>query len=311
MSKAIEIEGLTKVYDDFVAVDSLTMCVERNRFVGFLGPNGAGKSTTIKMLTSLTRATKGKAYLNGVDVVTLPKSALSELGTVVETPEFYPYLTPNETLAYMGELHGMNDRDIKRRTKEVLDTVRMSEWADKRIGKFSKGMKQRVAIAQAILHEPSIVILDEPTSGLDPRGIFEVREVLFELKSQGYTIFMSSHMLNEVQEVCDEVALINRGKLLRRGPVEELVRSANVRRLEVRTLVETTGAQLEQVSQLNGVTDFESFGPKDFALSLAGTDEVQAGLLDEFRRMGLRVVSFKDSGASLEGLYMSLIEDSR
>ena len=311
MNNVIEIEGLTKTYEDFVAVDSLSMNVERNRFVGFLGPNGAGKSTTIKMLTNLANPTAGKAYLNGVDVVTDPKNALSDLGTVVETPEFYPYLTPNETLAYLGELHGMTDRDIKRRTKEVLDTVKMSEWANKRIGKFSKGMKQRVAIAQSILHEPSIVILDEPTSGLDPRGIFEVREVLLGLKNEGYTIFMSSHMLNEVQEMCDEVALMNRGQLLKSGPVDELIASANVRRLEIRTIQETTEAQLNQVSQLNAISDFESFGPRDFALSIVGGDEAQANLLEEVRNIGLKVVNFKESGDALESLYMSLIKESR
>jgi len=311
MNEPIRTENLTKNFNGFRAVDGLNIEVKRNSFMGFLGPNGAGKTTTIKILTGLLSPSSGSAYINGIDVAEKPKVALTNLGTIVETPEFYPYLTPNETLAYLGELHGMTGEDIKRRTKDVLDLVKMSEWADKRIGKFSKGMKQRVSVAQAILHEPTVVILDEPTSGLDPRGIFEVREVLSGLKKEGYTILMSSHMLNEVQEVCDEVALINRGQLLKRGPVEELTRSANVRRLDVKTFREATAAQLKQVSQLNGVTDFESFGSRDFALSLAGSDEAQAGLLEELRGIGLRVVSFKDSGVSLEGLYMSLIKDSR
>ncbi len=311
MNEPIRTENLTKDFNGFRAVDGLSIEVKRNSFMGFLGPNGAGKTTTIKILTGLLSPSSGSAYINGIDVAEKPKVALTNLGTIVETPEFYPYLTPNETLAYLGELHGMTGEDIKRRTKEVLDLVKMSEWADKRIGKFSKGMKQRVSVAQAILHEPTVVILDEPTSGLDPRGIFEVREVLSGLKKEGYTILMSSHMLNEVQEVCDEVALINRGQLLKKGPVEELTRSANVRRLDVRTFRDATAAQLEQVSRLNGVTDFESFGPRDFALSLMGSDEAQAGLLEELRGIGLRVVSFKDTGVSLEGLYMSLIKDSR
>jgi energy-coupling factor transporter ATP-binding protein EcfA2 len=143
-----------------------------------------------------------------VDVTKDPKAALAGVGAVVETPEFYPYLTPKETLAYLGELRGMSKEDIDRRSKEVLETVKMTEWADKRIGKFSKGMKQRIAIAQAILHEPPVIILDEPTSGLDPRGMVEVREILMELKKADYTVFMSSHLLNEVQEVCTDVALI-------------------------------------------------------------------------------------------------------
>jgi ABC-2 type transport system ATP-binding protein len=311
MSVPIRTENLTKNFNGFRAVDSLNIEVNKGSFMGFLGPNGAGKTTTIKILTGLLSPSSGSAYINGIDVTEEPKVALTNLGTIVETPEFYPYLTPNETLAYMGELHGMTGEDLKRRTKEVLDLVKMSEWADKRIGKFSKGMKQRVAVAQAILHEPSVVVLDEPTSGLDPRGIFEVREVLSGLKNEGYTILMSSHMLNEVQEVCDEVALINRGQLLKRGTVDELIHSANARRLEVRTFKETTEIQLMRVSQLNAVTDFESFGPRDFALSLAGGDEAQANLLEELQNIGLKVVTFKDSGISLESMYMSLIKDSR
>jgi ABC-2 type transport system ATP-binding protein len=311
MSVPIRTENLTKNFNGFRAVDSLNIEVNKGSFMGFLGPNGAGKTTTIKILTGLLSPSSGSAYINGIDVTEEPKVALTNLGTIVETPEFYPYLTPNETLAYMGELHGMTGEDLKRRTKEVLDLVKMSEWADKRIGKFSKGMKQRVAVAQAILHEPSVVVLDEPTSGLDPRGIFEVREVLSGLKNEGYTILMSSHMLNEVQEVCDEVALINRGQLLKRGTVDELIHSANARRLEVRTFKETTEVQLMRVSQLNAVTDFESFGPRDFALSLVGGDEAQANLLEELQNIGLKVVTFKDSGISLESMYMSLIKDSR
>ena len=176
MTEPIIIQKLTKDFNGFKAVDDLDLVVKKGSFMGFLGPNGAGKTTTIKILTNLLSASSGSAELNGVDVTKDPKEALANVGAVVETPEFYPYLTPTETLAYMGELRGMTEGDIKTRTREVLEMVKMTEWADKRIGKFSKGMKQRVAIAQAILHEPRLVILDEPTSGLDLRGMFEVRE---------------------------------------------------------------------------------------------------------------------------------------
>jgi ABC-2 type transport system ATP-binding protein len=176
-------------------VDDLTMSVPEGVTVGFLGPNGAGKTTTIKILTHLISATGGKAYLHGVDVVRHPKQALGHVGAVVETPEFYPYLTPTETLAYLGRIRGMHSNEIKKRTDELLHMVKLDEWRSTRIGKFSKGMKQRLAIAQAILHEPDILILDEPTSGLDPRGMVEVRELIRTLKRQHYTIFISSHLL--------------------------------------------------------------------------------------------------------------------
>lgn len=311
MDEPIKTVNLTKNFNGFRALDNLDIAVRRNSFLGFLGPNGAGKTTTIKILTNLLSPSSGSAYVNGINVTEDPKGALTDLGTVVETPEFYPYLTPKETLSYLGELQGMNNDDIRTRTAEVLDMVKMSEWGNKRIGKFSKGMKQRIAIAQAILHRPSVVILDEPTSGLDPRGMFEVREILTELKKEDYTILMSSHLLNEVQQVCDDVVLINKGKLLKSGPVDALIASADLRRLEVRTYHEATDVQLRRISQLNAVSDLEPIGPRDFVLSVVGGDEAQVNLLEELQNIGLKVVTFKESGASLENLYMSLIKDSR
>jgi len=311
MSEPIRIENLTKNFNGLRAVDSLNLLVKKKSFMGFLGPNGAGKTTTIKILTNLLTPSGGAAYLNGVDVTKDPKAALTNVGTVVETPEFYPYLTPNETLAYMGELHGMTRGDIKQRTREVLETVKMTEWTDKRIGKFSKGMKQRIAIAQALLHEPSVVILDEPTSGLDPRGMVEVREILDDLHNEDYTVLMSSHLLAEVQQVCTDVALINRGQLLRSGPVDELTASTNLRRLEIRTVHETPEVLLANISQLGGVSGLEPLGPRDFGLSLAGGDKAQADLLTQMQNLGLKVISFKESGVALENLYMSLIKETR
>ena len=311
MGDPIVIDKLTKDFDGFRAVDDLSLTVHQGSFLGFLGPNGAGKTTTIKILTNLLSATGGSASLNGIDVMQHPKEALADVGAVVETPEFYPYLTPIETLAYLGELRGMTKEDITRRTKEVLETVKMTEWADKRIGKFSKGMKQRVAIAQAILHEPSVIILDEPTSGLDPRGMFEVREILNELKKKDYTVFMSSHLLNEVQEVCSDVALINRGRLLKTGSVEELLDQASVKRIEVRTIQPISGEILNRISKLEGVQELRASGENQFMFSLTGKDEEQAQMLMKLQSLGLNVVSFKESGLALESLYMSLIKDSR
>ncbi|MBI0584620.1 MAG: ABC transporter ATP-binding protein [Methanomassiliicoccus sp.] len=311
MSEPIVIQRLTKDFGGFIAVDDLSLTVPRRSFMGFLGPNGAGKTTAIKILTNMLSATSGEALLNGIDVTKDPKAALADVGAVVETPEFYPYLTPNETLAYLGELRGMSKEDIARRSKEVMETVKMTDWADKRIGKFSKGMKQRVAIAQAILHEPTVIILDEPTSGLDPRGMVEVRDILNELKKADYTVFMSSHLLNEVQEVCTDVALINRGKLLRSGSVAELVGAATVRRIEVRTSQQVSGEVLNKVSRLEGISEIRAAGEHQFTFSMEGGDEAQARMLTGIQSLGLNVVSFKESGLALESLYMSLIKESR
>ncbi|MDW5561674.1 MAG: ABC transporter ATP-binding protein [Methanomassiliicoccus sp.] len=310
-AQPIVIRDLTKQFSGFLAVDSLSLMVERNTFLGFLGPNGAGKTTAIKILTNLLDASSGEAYLNGVDVTKDPKTALAGVGAVVETPEFYPYLTPTQTLMYLGRLRGMPREKIIERSGELLHLVLLTEWADKRIGKFSKGMKQRLALAQALLHRPHVLILDEPTSGLDPRGMVEVRNILKELKKENYTVFMSSHLLNEVQEVCDHVAIIDHGKLLASGEVSELLRDEGCRMLEVRFPRPADDAALRRIGQLSGVVEVERLSPEVVMVKLKGREEEQADLLDDIRELGLKVSSFTESGNPLEALYMSLIKESR
>ena len=312
MEDPIVLENLTKDYgNSFKAVDVLNLKVKRNSFVGFLGPNGAGKTTTIKMLTNLLMITSGKAYLNGVDVSADPKNALADIGAVVETPEFYPFLTPLETFEYLGSLRGMSKEDVRKRGKDVLELVKMTEWSTTRIGKFSKGMKQRIALAQALIHEPSVIILDEPTSGLDPRGMVEVREVLLELKKHDYTVFMSSHMLNEVQEVCSEVAMIDHGRLLAYDTVSSLVSKIESRRMEVRIANQVFGEAMDKVREYAGVELLNVLTPNSFQIDFKGGEEAQAQLLIFLQSLGLKIVSFKESGLALENLYMSLIKSSR
>jgi len=311
MKEPIVIENLIKDFNDFRAVDSLSLRVRRNSFIGFLGPNGAGKTTTIKVLTNLLKATSGQALLDGVDVVKNPKEALSHVGAVVETPEFYPYLNPMETLEYLGSLRGMTKEAIRSRGEELLGTVKLSEVAEKRIGEFSKGMKQRLAIAQALLHEPSIIILDEPTSGLDPRGMVEVREILKDLRKEDYTIFMSSHLLNEVQEICDYVALIDRGKMLAHGSVEDLTSMTQTRRIQVFPLEPVSGGVVEAISRMNGVENVLRSSDAMLLVEFRGNEVEQAALLKGILDLDVNVAQFKQEGLALETLYMNLIKESR
>ena len=311
MDEPIVIENLTKDFNDFKAVDSLNLTVKKKSFVGFLGPNGAGKTTTIKILTNLLFASGGRAYINGVDVTKEPKKALASVGAVVETPEFYPYLTPLETLEYLGTLRGMSHKYIERRSREVLETVKMTDWSKTRIGKFSKGMKQRLAIAQAIIHEPHVLILDEPTSGLDPRGMVEVRNILKDLRRGDYTIFMSSHLLNEVQEICESVALIDHGKLLAYGPVATLVESTGSKDIEVRILQPLDSYMIDRISHFDGVERIVPGEARQYTVTFKGKEEDQARLLSDLQMLGIRIVSFRETGIGLESLYMSLIKESR
>src|SRR5438128_1765254 len=165
----VHLEGLRKEYGHFTALKSLDLTVPEGTALGFLGPNGAGKSTTIKIMTNLIRPSRGRAVLFGIEVRQEPTRALARIGAVIETPEFYGYLSPLETLAYVGRLRGMPSNEIERRSEAVLKEVKLTEWADHRIQELSKGMKQRLAIAQALLHEPELLILDEPTSSVDLR----------------------------------------------------------------------------------------------------------------------------------------------
>jgi ABC-2 type transport system ATP-binding protein len=307
----IELEHLTKNFGEIKAVDNLTLEVPGSSTVGFLGPNGAGKTTTIKILTNLISSSSGKAFLNGVDIVTNPKKALAHVGAVVETPEFYPYLTPMETLFYLGRLRGMNTKDISKRSRDVLTEVKMVEWQSTRIGKFSKGMKQRLAIAQALLHEPEILILDEPTSGLDPRGMVEVREIIKSLKKQKYTIFMSSHLLGEVQEVCDRAALIDRGKLLVYDSIDNLKTLTKIVRLEVSAVNEISKDVLDSVGSLPRVRSVDPVNSHSFIVTFEGQQDDRAELLTAIQKQGLKVTVFSPVGLPLEMMYMDLVKESR
>jgi len=221
MPDSILIEGLTRYYNGFLALDNLSLRVKRNENVALLGPNGAGKTTTLKILCGLMRPSKGTVYLAGINVMEERERAISKVGAILETPEFYPFLTPDETLRYLGRLRGMSERELDNRIGEVLKLVRLDEWANVKIEKFSRGMKQRLALAQAMLHDPPILILDEPSLGLDPRGMMEMREILKEAR-KNKTVFFASHLLTEVAQICKKVAIIDRGKLCAYGDITRL-----------------------------------------------------------------------------------------
>lgn len=232
MSNAISIKGLTKTFGDITAVDNLTLDVPKGSAFAFLGPNGAGKSTTLKILTSLIKPTSGEAHFFNIDALEEPHEALLQIGAVVESAEFYPSLTPSETLDYFGRLRGMNSDKISRNSNKFLKLVGLGNWSDKKIGTFSRGMKQRLAIAQALLHEPPILLLDEPTFGLDPRGMVEIRNVFKDLTKEGKTIFFSSHLIGEIEEICDTLAIIDKGQVLFSDTMKNLMKEFKTDDLE-------------------------------------------------------------------------------
>jgi len=312
---SLEAVNLSKVYGSFTALSNLNLKIEGAKCVGFLGPNGAGKTTTLKIFTDLIRPSSGQALINGFNVHTHKKAALASVGTVIETPEIYPSLTPREALGMIAELRGIPHAERRKRIDEVTAEVGMQEWVDKRTGKFSKGMKQRICIASALLSDPRIVILDEPTTGLDPRGMSEVRDIVKSLKKKDRLIFMSSHILSEVEDVCDEVAMIDHGKLLvydtlhnvtakfAGGPGENIVEVGLIRPLPA-------GALDGQIAKLPGVVSAQQLDDRRIRLHCNGGLDAQETILAGLVGIGVGVVSFQPASSALEESYLNLIKDT-
>ena len=311
----LEAVNLTKRFSSFTALSNLNLKIEGAKCVGFLGPNGAGKTTTLKIFTDLIRASEGKALINGVDVHAEKKKALDPCGTLIETPEIYPALTPREALSMIGEIRGIPKNQRSGRISEVLQEVKMEEWADKKVGKFSKGMKQRINIAAALLTEPEIVILDEPTTGLDPRGQAEVRDIVRSLKRKNRLVFMSSHLLNEVAEVCDEVAMIDHGKLLVYDKLANVTarfsQDGGGSVLEAELMRDIDQQTINDgISGLDGVVSVEMINPRSLRFKFSGGLDRQARLLAELAKMNIGLISFRPSTSSLEDSYLNLIKDT-
>jgi ABC-2 type transport system ATP-binding protein len=228
MSSIIEVRGLRKAYGTFQAVDGLDFTVEPGDVYGFLGPNGAGKSTTIRMMTSLITPTAGQISIFGLDLRTNREAILRRVGAIVERPDFYNYLSARRNLELVGRLSGA---DISTRALDrVLGIVGLADRAASKVKTFSHGMKQRLGIAQALLHNPDLIILDEPTTGLDPHGMKDIRELILSLSADHKkTIFLSSHILPEVELTANRMVIINRGKAVVEGAVQDLLNAGKLK----------------------------------------------------------------------------------
>jgi ABC-2 type transport system ATP-binding protein len=225
--RAVEVENLTKVFplglgkQYVVAVDNLSFHVEAGEVYGLIGPNGSGKSTTMKVVLGLMAASKGSAKVFGLDSGDI--RARNEIGFLPENPYFYKHLSGAETLRFYGKLCGLTGKGLKNRIEELLDLVGLTEAASRRLGGYSKGMLQRIGLAQSLIQNPRLIILDEPTAGVDPVGSRQIRDLILKLRDEGYTIFLCSHLLEQVQEVCDRVGIIFQGRMRREGTLAELV----------------------------------------------------------------------------------------
>jgi ABC-2 type transport system ATP-binding protein len=295
----VEIRGLVKRYGDLLAVDHVELTVERGDVFGYLGPNGAGKTTSLRMLLGLIRPTDGRALLFGRDPQLDGARALDGVAGFVEGPRFYPYLTGRRNLRLLADLDGGGPRA---RIDEVLDLVELSGRADDRVGGYSHGMRQRLGIAAALLRDPKLLLLDEPTTGLDPAGMRDMRELVKRLAAEGITILLSSHILAEVEELCNRVAIIRKGRIIYEGRLDELLRSsAGDYRLRAadperaRTVLLTHG--VETVDLAAGELRFQAAETALEALTVA------------LGRAGIGITALVPHTATLEELFLGMTTD--
>jgi ABC-2 type transport system ATP-binding protein len=301
----VEINNLTKDYEvgffrkrKVRALDGLSLSVNANEIFGFLGANGAGKTTTLKLLMRLIFPSSGTARILGHDIDDVGMH--QRIGYVPENPYFYDYLTARELLEYCGQIFGQDASERKKRAATLLSRVRLDEkkW-DTQLRKFSKGMLQRVALAQSLINDPEVVFLDEPMSGLDPVGRREVRDLIAELRDEGKTVFMCSHILSDIEVLCDRVAILKRGQLAQVGYLDQLRRTnEGPNRMEVMA----TGTDAETLKQHLPETEIAPT-PRGLRIEIASEDEIDR-VLTGLRKAGGKVVSVQPVKQSLEELFL-------
>lgn len=218
----LQLTNLQKKYGSFTAVDGINLTVLKGELFGFLGPNGAGKTTTIKMMTGLLNPTDGNIYINGINAWENQIESKKKIGYIPDQPFLYDKLTGREFLYFSGGLYEIPVKELNTRIDDLLDKLKIGNWIDKRTEEYSQGMRQRIVIASAFVHLPELIIVDEPMVGLDPQSAFLVKKLFVEYANNGGTVFMSTHSLNVVEEICTDVAIINKGKIIFRNKIEAL-----------------------------------------------------------------------------------------
>jgi ABC-2 type transport system ATP-binding protein len=310
----IEVQHLTKRYGRVTAVQDVSFRVERGEILGFLGPNGAGKTTTMRILTGFMPATEGKAIVAGFDVFEQPIEAKRRTGYLPETPPLYPDMTVVEYLDFVGQLKGVLPADRRQRVATVMERTRIADMADRLCGKLSKGYRQRVGLAQAIIHNPDVLILDEPTAGLDPKQIIETRELIKELAGN-HTIILSTHILPEVSQTCDRVVIINKGRVVAVDTPDNL--TARLRGSETLYLQIDAGAGDADASavlgRLPGVTRVVESDRRDGVVGYEVESERGHDVRRELARAvvttGWGLLELRPMRMSLEEIFLSLTTD--
>ena len=307
-TEAIRCEHLTKRFGGFTAVDDLSLTIEQGASFGFLGPNGAGKTTTLRLFTGLTSATTGRMWVGGEDVSGQSMDLRSQVGYLPESPAFYGWMTGREFLHFTADLYGMSRSQARNRAAELLEEVDLLEAGDRRIRGYSRGMQQRLGLAQALVHNPKVLFLDEPASALDPIGRRDMLESINSLRGRT-TVFISSHILADVERICDRVAIINRGKLVTSGSIDDL-RQRQGRALFLVQVEQDPAGLLTRLSTLPWVASVESAATSHYhALRVEASDleTAKTGLPPLVYESGLTMLKYELMSASLEDVFMELV----
>jgi ABC-2 type transport system ATP-binding protein len=303
----ITTEGLTKKFGDLTAVDRLDIHVHKGDIYGFLGPNGAGKTTTMRMLATLIRPTAGTACIMDRDILTDPNAVRRLIGIMPERPGFYEEMRGREVLRFYGEFYRIPKADLEARAEELMERVGMTRFIDARVKTYSHGMRKRLAIGTALVHRPEILILDEPSTGLDPKGVQEFRDLIRSLAGEGYTILLSSHVLPEIQQVCNRVGILRRGRLVAEDTIHNLqdrLLERNVQRITVKAKG-VQKATIASIRDIPGVSaaDAATFGVMVLAEPRA---DVAAEVNQLLVRDGARVSSLTTLEPTLEDVFLDV-----
>lgn len=295
---AVEIEYLRKRYGSFEALGGVSLTVPRGAVFGLLGPNGAGKSTMVKSLLTIIRPTECRGRMLGKPIG--DRATLAKVGYLPEHARFPEYLTGREVIGFSAGLAGVGAAETRRRTESLLARVGMKDWADRKLATYSKGMRQRIGIAQALVNEPEVVFLDEPTDGVDPEGRIEIRKMIESLREEGRTVFVNSHLLGEVEQVADEVVILAKGRVIESGKVAMLTRRA--KRFEIRTVGPVPPA-LRQGLEREGLR----VAGDSIALDAEDASPVQP-VIDLLRGAGVPIREIREAKDSLEDIFLQAVQ---
>jgi ABC-2 type transport system ATP-binding protein len=301
------VSSLTKFYGDFKALDSVSFTVHKGWVYGYLGPNGAGKTTTIRTMLGLLKPDQGEVQITDINPTRYPVDALQNLGYAPELPTLQTFFTAKQLMDLMGKMFGLAKQHRKERIKQLLDLVGLEEWGDQKIGKYSKGMVQRLSVALALINDPVVLIMDEPTIGMDPEATAHFRNLFITLSKEGKTVFISSHLLDEVQRICTHVGMINKGRMVFDGPMEQVLEAFTQKWVIEAELEKVRETMILALKKLDSVDDVKVEGNK-LRIELKEKKDLRGEISSEiFKQKGV-LLSLNLHKITLEDAYLRALK---